>query len=36
MGTYKIYKAQLPILGGLAAHNAIDVLDHNKIILENE
>ncbi len=37
MGTYKIYKAQLPILGGLAAHNAIVVLDHNNnIILENE
>lgn len=35
MGTYKIYKAQLPILGGLAAHNVILVEDHNgKIISE--
>ena len=23
MGTYKIYKTQFPILGGLAAHNVI-------------
>ena len=36
-GNLRIYKAQPPILGGLAAHNAIVVLDHNNnIILENE
>lgn len=30
-GNYKIVKSQLPLLGGIAGHNFIAVLDPNKL-----